>query len=327
MFAYQEPASRYPRGKRVHTLPLRTSPSAARKWALQSEAAPVESIAITPPGSSVDDMSSVRVQQQHDPNDVLLMGGCDMDMDMAMDDSDNLSAQQMPNQGCDPEHHLAPGPLQPDDIQSTIAGRIPTPLHPSFAVQVRGGSWGQAGASSALRHPVLEDGDMLSASHDLSVPRSLDHASMGDWSIVQNRSLPSPISEIGGEESLNSDMALDQMSYHSGGYGDGALPMSAHSPCYHGSDSHHSPMPTPTRPSASPMDALSFPAYGSDVASVDGDPASQSSPRKGHTRSRHTVVAWTQQPSMKKSFSIGYRSDCEKCRNRVPGHFNHIIVS
>ncbi len=28
-----------------------------------------------------------------------------------------------------------------------------------------------------------------------------------------------------------------------------------------------------------------------------------------------------------KSFSIGYRADCEKCRNRVPGHFNHIIVS
>lgn len=24
-------------------------------------------------------------------------------------------------------------------------------------------------------------------------------------------------------------------------------------------------------------------------------------------------------------FSMGYRADCEKCRNKVPGHYNHII--
>lgn len=274
-------------------------------------------------------MSKIMVQQQQDPN-----SSGDVDMDMAMDDSDNLAAQQPPYSSCSPGHYLAPGSLQPDDTQSTIASRIPTPLQPSFAAQVRGGSWGQAGASSALRHPVLEDGDMLcaSASHSLSVPRSLDHSSMGDWSMVQNRSLPSPISEIGGEEGPHPDMALDLMSYRSSGYDDGALPASAsaHSPCCHGSDSHHSPMPTPTRPSTtavSAMDALASPAHAGDLAFADGDPALLSSPRKGHSRSRHTVVAWTQQPGMKKSFSIGYRSDCEKCRNRVPGHFNHIIVS
>jgi len=58
----------------------------------------------------------------------------------------------------------------------------------------------------------------------------------------------------------------------------------------------------------------------------DGDPTTPS-PRRGHIRSRHTVNNWTWQPGMKKSFSIGYRADCEKCRLKVPGHFNHIIVS
>ncbi|KAI9683889.1 MAG: hypothetical protein M1829_004224 [Trizodia sp. TS-e1964] len=27
----------------------------------------------------------------------------------------------------------------------------------------------------------------------------------------------------------------------------------------------------------------------------------------------------------KTSFSMGYRAGCEKCRNRVPGHFNHVV--
>ncbi|CCF47106.1 hypothetical protein CH063_15626 [Colletotrichum higginsianum] len=56
-------------------------------------------------------------------------------------------------------------------------------------------------------------------------------------------------------------------------------------------------------------------------------PATPSPGRKGHIRSRHTVNSWTWQPGMKKSLSIGYRADCEKCRLKVPGHFNHIIVS
>lgn len=48
---------------------------------------------------------------------------------------------------------------------------------------------------------------------------------------------------------------------------------------------------------------------------------------KGHSRSRHTVNSWTCQPGMKRSFSLGYCADCEKCRLKVPGHFNHIVIS
>lgn len=56
--------------------------------------------------------------------------------------------------------------------------------------------------------------------------------------------------------------------------------------------------------------------------------------KKGHHRSKHSVRTWMGTaeevaPSsgvMKRSFSMGYRADCEKCRQRVPGHFSHIIT-
>ncbi|KAF7879074.1 hypothetical protein EAF04_000274 [Stromatinia cepivora] len=58
--------------------------------------------------------------------------------------------------------------------------------------------------------------------------------------------------------------------------------------------------------------------------------------KKGHTRSKHSLRNWNGSTGdlmgsltgvgMKKSFSMGFRADCEKCRNKVPGHFSHIIT-
>lgn len=53
--------------------------------------------------------------------------------------------------------------------------------------------------------------------------------------------------------------------------------------------------------------------------------------KKGHTRSKHSLRTWTGMGELggtgaKRTFSMGYRDDCEKCRNKVPGHFNHIIT-
>ena len=56
--------------------------------------------------------------------------------------------------------------------------------------------------------------------------------------------------------------------------------------------------------------------------------------KKGHTRSKHSLRSWTgyggdiggNTSGMRRSFSMGYRADCEKCRMKVPGHFSHIIT-
>ncbi|KAH8592483.1 hypothetical protein B0O99DRAFT_653863 [Bisporella sp. PMI_857] len=57
--------------------------------------------------------------------------------------------------------------------------------------------------------------------------------------------------------------------------------------------------------------------------------------KKGHTRSKHSLRQWTgiggdpdgNGVGMKRTFTMGYRADCEKCRNKVPGHFSHIITT
>lgn len=58
----------------------------------------------------------------------------------------------------------------------------------------------------------------------------------------------------------------------------------------------------------------------------------KATPKKGHTRSKHSLRNWggfgSEIPgvSIRRGFSMGYRSDCEKCRLRVPGHFSHVIT-
>ncbi|CAK7200355.1 hypothetical protein SEUCBS139899_003049 [Sporothrix eucalyptigena] len=324
------------RNKRLHTLPFRTSPT-ARKWSL-SNTSPFEGghhpdPAMTPPGSfsegppqaqrELQQAQYVAMQQHqsiygHQGSVPAVVESGDMDMDMASDEMLGSAAQYG-----EQHHHLAPGPAQPDQ-DSIIASRMPTPIQPSFAAQVRGNNWG--GAAGNIMHNNIAISDR-SATEDRTVPRTLDHpAVMGEWSMVQNRSLPSPISESGIEEAGSPDMVLDSMALQGLPYD-----QSGHEQI-EGCGEHDNEIDqTPDRSSAmrsspAPM-AASSPIRGSNGGAMDSDPAATPSPRKGHTRSRHTIVAWTQQPGMKRAFSIGYRADCEKCRNRVPGHFNHIIVS
>lgn len=54
------------------------------------------------------------------------------------------------------------------------------------------------------------------------------------------------------------------------------------------------------------------------------DPVSQLEPvtvRKQRQRSG----AFTSPRETPKKFTMGYRDDCDKCRNKVPGHMNHFL--
>lgn len=154
--------------------------------------------------------------------------------------------------------HLSPGSFH-NDPSASIASRIPTPIHSSFAPFIR--------PEKASRH------DADSADDETLVDR-----------FRRGRRLPSPISE--GENS-------------------------------------------PT------MIVTSFEEMQMDVDhSSQPEPETQTPTKKGHTRSKHSLRAWTGlggetgAPSggMKRSFSMGYRADCDKCRMKVPGHFSHIIT-
>ncbi|CAN8098227.1 unnamed protein product [Discula destructiva] len=245
----------------------------------------------------------------------------DLDMDMDMDVADISQAHNF--------NHLGAGPSQPDPVQpGGITSRMPTPIHCSFAAQVRGNNWGGA-AGNALHSSGF------APPPDQSVPRSLDHNAMTDYDHVCDRRLPSPISEGGADELGSPRMVLDtQLRQGLPPRAASAMDFTApeRTPSVHSTFSDLAGESNSTRSSYSGHTSSSNcdGCVADDLANANAMDIEHSipSPKKGHTRSRHTLNSWTQNvPGMKKTFSIGYRADCEKCRLKVPGHFNHIIVS
>lgn len=197
------------------------------------------------------------------------------------------------------------------------SGRMPTPVQPSFAAQVRGqqSEWAGPGPVVTSLNGIINLGHHPSGfSDDQCVPRVM--SGLEDWQAVQNhRRLPSPISEV-------EDCVQDQ------DIGEASMMMDEGM----GVTMDTAPVlpPSPARMMDHPnamMDVESPPHMHSHALDGDGDASSPSPARRGHMRSKHTINSWTWQPGMKKSFSIGYRADCEKCRLKVPGHFNHIVIS
>ena len=219
----------------------------------------------------------------------------------------------------------SPSPCRVDQNRATIdprdrnaATRMPTPIQPSFAAQVKGqhSEWAGPGPTVTALNGIVNMGHHQTGfSDDQCVPRGM--ASDGDWHAVQsNRRLPSPISESW-DPSLRQASESANMMVDDDDITDALPPES--SLCMHPSPTHAMDHPNAM------MDIESQPP--AQPSEFDADPSSPSPGRRGHVRSKHTVNSWTWQPGMKKSFSIGYRSDCEKCRLKVPGHFNHIVIS
>ncbi|KAI1468970.1 uncharacterized protein F4812DRAFT_353166 [Daldinia caldariorum] len=303
------------RNKRLQSLPLRTSPTQKRRSGLPGFPVAVPTAATTPPSSITptdSDSEDMRNQQQSDPSmDV------DRDLDMMMDSS---------------SEPFQPGPSQADSVNASITGRLPTPIHCTFAAQVRGQSWGTMNQTVHMTNRSNDDAMVPDSEADFArakpFPTRQDESSVPryagaavEWSMVQNRRLPSPISESGGEDMPASPgMVLDSTASQPQRP---CLPHMPHSINPHAMAIHPNIQTIPQ-------------TAENDAGMMDTDPASSPSsapatpsPRGkfGHSRSKHTLNNWTLQPGMKKSFSIGYRADCEKCRMKIPGHFNHIIIS
>jgi hypothetical protein len=157
--------------------------------------------------------------------------------------------------------HLSPGSFH-NDPSNTISGRIPTPIHSSFAPYVR--------AEKAARH---------------FNPDFADDEAVG-YGFPRNKRLPSPISE--GETSPS--ILVE-------GLGDMQMEVEQEQ--------------TPTKkghrrsPHASTHSLRSWSGFGAGIG--------------GNMNGGGNATG------LKRSFSMGYKADCEKCRNRVPNHFSHII--
>ncbi|KAI0105301.1 hypothetical protein GGR51DRAFT_198150 [Nemania sp. FL0031] len=294
------------RNKRLHSLPLRMSPT-QKRWEEPLDFPPNSTITPSNSDCDSDDVHAHRPSTMP-PMDV------DQDADMAVD-------------GFYQSDSLQPGSVRPDPTALNAAGRMPTPIHCTFAAQVRGNNWGaipptnEAGNASMLHNSNTMASSQMYPQQDPSVPRSLDGST--EWSMAQTRRLPSPISENGGEDvPASPSMVLDNCSPVMAQLQRPSLPHMTHSTSPHAMPLHPnirmSPQPADT-------DAAMMDTDGGSPSSAPATPSPRG--KYGHSRSKHTLNNWTLQPGMKKSFSIGYRADCEKCRMKIPGHFNHIIIS
>ncbi|KAK4187414.1 hypothetical protein QBC35DRAFT_452305 [Podospora australis] len=325
------------RSKRIQALPLRTSPNSKRwgeppRFAVQTSQYPAlhPPPTITPVSSDTEEPIIIEhCGWAEEPELCSQMNDCDTDM---MDTSE--SAQEQNVHARQDQQFLHPAPFQTEPTAPSISGRIPTPIHCSFpGNHMHGGINALATTPEEPTAMAFDSNGMAHASyhhqsnmlgHD-TVLRCLDGSAsavqaMADWSMVQNRRLPSPISESGGEDSPQ--MMLDSSSQHIAGQFDRLR--------------HEHPLVANLQTRANTMGDFGQHgqeggAQGPESPNTNGmevESAGTPSPKRGHTRSRHTVNSWTAvQPGMKRTFSIGYRADCEKCRMKVPGHFNHIIIS
>ncbi|KAF2226494.1 hypothetical protein BDZ85DRAFT_293444 [Elsinoe ampelina] len=81
---------------------------------------------------------------------------------------------------------------------------------------------------------------------------------------------------------------------------------------------------TPTTAAGSQLSLLS-------VNDMDVDSGSVTPVRQGSDngsfmrRQRQRSGAFISPPEVAKKIQFGYRADCEKCRNKVPGHMNHFV--
>ena len=48
---------------------------------------------------------------------------------------------------------------------------------------------------------------------------------------------------------------------------------------------------------------------------------------ESRNRRRSDAISGGEENRGKVSFSMGFRGDCEKCRERVPGHYSHVLKS
>ncbi|KAK3903980.1 hypothetical protein C8A05DRAFT_32276 [Staphylotrichum tortipilum] len=330
------------RSKRLQSLPLRTSPN-SKRW-VDRPNFPLPNPTFAATASHAQAVTPQEPLQEHmwadEPELVSVSHPAGMDAGIFDSDMDMMDASG-PGGGLhepDPhgyQHGIEQGAYEPDQAVPSVTGRIPTPIHCSFAAQVRGNNWNGAavGHGDVLATTPEEPNASAFSHHGLSSQQAMEATVtpiMADWSVVQNRRLPSPISECGAEDSQSSasgKMALDLAS---------SFPSSGGGHMNHVTHEHPLVVGLPPRASSAMGGRSSTPGGAAregtpglemDVESSAGGGGTPS-PKKGHTRSKHTLNSWTGlQPGMTRSFSIGYRADCEKCRMKMPGHFNHIIIS
>ncbi|KAF2865995.1 hypothetical protein BDV95DRAFT_612230 [Massariosphaeria phaeospora] len=217
----------------------------------------------------------------------------DMDMDMDEDEDDfDIVGSQPPDSPFVSSNFLRPATLNSElfvpnsPLHST--GRIPTPIYPNF----QPGGMHHTGGTNGLGYPSCGLAGAMSRNHGptwppimQAPPPSRKHCKQ--MSVDQNRNNMRMPSPISEDEDLpDTPTALTQSQLS-------RLSVTSHTPSDHMDVGFGCADETP----ASPLNVPPTPTGRKRSGAFTG---------KGR-------------------FSMGYRDDCDKCRQRVPGHYSHFL--
>jgi hypothetical protein len=215
----------------------------------------------------------------------------DTDMDMAMDDDDFDVVGSQPPDSPFVQSFLRPPKLNSNlfnhDSASNNTGRIPTPIYPTFHKPS-----GTTGGMGGLGYPSGGMAGGMNTGHTyLGVPSNPMHQTTpiprkhAPIDADRSRRMPSPISED--EDIPDTPTALTQSQL-----------------------SRLSVTSNAERMDVEIRD-------GSEEFDMEPPPGVVTTPSKGRKRSGAL--------SRIGRFAMGYREDCDKCRQRVPGHYSHFL--
>ena len=187
--------------------------------------------------------------------------------------------------------------------------RIPTPIYGHFSLQDPLKIAMSAASDSTFPYNS-------STKNSLSIQSSVS-ASQAHPLFFNRRSLPSPISE---DESMESPTTMTGTMLHRLNMNHNTFPKP--SPAFEDKNSNAMEINEPT-PANSPSECTMA------EAPTPFHHASQNQnirdSRRGAIAHINAIPLTHQQPRGKTVLSMGFRADCEKCRERVPGHWSHVL--
>ena len=290
--------------QKPRTLPFRTSPTTKHTSLFSQNRQIPKPPTLTPAESSDDDSDLDFSSPELHPQSGSSAGpdGLDFEMDMDMTDSQPLTSPMWSPKTTN--HTLLgsmPSPSYPRLLSTPTparpinnANRVPTPIYPHFT-GLSTPPDGRINTPGLRPPPNLQ---VSPAPRPASRPRISTNTEQQD-AFLRRRRLPSPISE---DENMDSPTNITKNALRD-------LDMSATTPATQRFPEHD--LMTPETPGFMPGQSLS------------SSTPTRWSPTGGRRRS--DAVSGGGGEGGKVVFSMGFRADCEKCRERVPGHYSHVL--
>ena len=303
--------------QKPRSLPFRSSPTSKHtllfSQSTRSTPTPIPAT-LTPAESSEDDdyFSSTRRTSQHKSLAYQATQTMQVDYDPDLDSDLDMADSQPPESPVwtkgDSSPTVSPTTcptLRAPRLLPNERTRIPTPIYGYF--------------------PLLEPSAMaISAPFSRNATITTTFATQSNNPTSQNqpfflnrRSLPSPISE---DEAMDSPTTMTGSMLHRLNMNHHAFPKPSPASKEQISDSMDINEPTPaSSPSEDAMaeTPMSFRHQTQNETIRDA--------RRGAVTNLNTLSQTHQQQHGKMTLSMGFRADCEKCRERVPGHWSHVL--